>query len=399
MRYAFADCELDTDALSLTRGGVGVPLEPQVFDLLRLLVENADRLVTKDEIIDTVWQGRIVSDSAISARIASARKAVGCDGKTQSVIATVARRGLKLVAQVKTNGAPLASDPAARRAPPRIRYTATPEGHSLAYALSGAGLPVMRSNPVIASDLEREWHVDGIWQGLEAISGQNTLLRFDTLGVGCSGREGGTKDPAAQAEHMRMVADAAGLERFAIYSESGGCKRAITFAARYPDRVSRLAMIGGYVDGPMRRATSPKTEPIRSLIESGWDDVRGGMASAYLLSYFPDGPLESVRDMVAMMQQSTPKAFALANRDAINTASIAHLLPQVQCPTLVIHARDDAVHPLSEARKMAAGIAGAELVVLEGANHMPLPGTAVFQPYLDALLPFLADGTSATKPD
>ena len=83
------------------RGDGPRPVAPQVFDLLQLLAENPDRVVTRDEIIEGVWGGRIVSESAISARIASARKAVGDSGKSQSVIRTVQRRGLQFVAEFK----------------------------------------------------------------------------------------------------------------------------------------------------------------------------------------------------------------------------------------------------------------------------------------------------------
>ena len=102
MIYRFTDCELDTASQRLRRGGSEIAIEPQVFDLLRLLVENPLRLVTRDEIVDVVWDGRIVSESAISARIAAARKAVGDDGKRQEVIRTHHRRGLEFVALVET---------------------------------------------------------------------------------------------------------------------------------------------------------------------------------------------------------------------------------------------------------------------------------------------------------
>jgi len=93
MTYEFADCALDIDRRELMRNGVLVPLEPQVFDLLQMLVENPGRVVTRDEIVDGVWGGRIVSESAMSARISAARKAVGDDGKSQAVIRTVQRKG------------------------------------------------------------------------------------------------------------------------------------------------------------------------------------------------------------------------------------------------------------------------------------------------------------------
>ena len=81
MEHHFADCTLDDARLTLTRGGHAVAVEPKVFDLIQLLVRNAGNLVTRDQMVDEVWGGRIVSESAISACIAAARKAVGDTGK------------------------------------------------------------------------------------------------------------------------------------------------------------------------------------------------------------------------------------------------------------------------------------------------------------------------------
>ncbi len=134
MRFEFADCSLDTDTLVLTRAGASVAVEPQVFDLLLLLAENSGRVVSKDEMIAAVWGGRIVSKSAISARIAAARKAVGDDGKRQAVIRTVARRGLTMAAAVSADTTAPARDAQVIRpeAGPPVRYTRNGEGHTLA---------------------------------------------------------------------------------------------------------------------------------------------------------------------------------------------------------------------------------------------------------------------------
>lgn len=104
MIYAFADCELDTDLMELRRAGTPVPLEPQVFDLLHYLVAHPDRLVTKDEIFANVWNGRIVSESALSSRIKSSRQAIGDNGRDQAMIKTVHGRGFRWVTPVIPTG-------------------------------------------------------------------------------------------------------------------------------------------------------------------------------------------------------------------------------------------------------------------------------------------------------
>jgi adenylate cyclase len=100
MIFTINDCSVDTEAYEVRRRGNRVPVEPQVFDLLVQLLENHDRVVTKDEIIQKVWHGRIVSEAAISSRIKAARRAIGDDGTAQACIETVRRRGFRVVAKV-----------------------------------------------------------------------------------------------------------------------------------------------------------------------------------------------------------------------------------------------------------------------------------------------------------
>ena len=90
----FEDVEIDLTRGELLRDGQAIDVEPQVLDLLTFLAENAGRLVTRDEILEEIWQGRIVSESAIASRISAARQAVGDDGKQQRIIKTVSRKGV-----------------------------------------------------------------------------------------------------------------------------------------------------------------------------------------------------------------------------------------------------------------------------------------------------------------
>ena len=104
MIYAFADCTLDTASYELHRAGQPVAVEPQVFELLMLLAANPGRLVTKDEILDVVWQARIVSEATLSSRIKAARQAIGDDGTTQRLIKTVHGRGFRFLVASGTAG-------------------------------------------------------------------------------------------------------------------------------------------------------------------------------------------------------------------------------------------------------------------------------------------------------
>ncbi|HYM01439.1 MAG TPA: winged helix-turn-helix domain-containing protein [Stellaceae bacterium] len=99
--FLFADHALDTDRRELHRGSESVAVEPQVFDLLLYLLRNRDRVVTKDDLIASVWGGRIVSESTLTSRINAARKAIGDSGEEQKLIRTIARKGLRFVGDVR----------------------------------------------------------------------------------------------------------------------------------------------------------------------------------------------------------------------------------------------------------------------------------------------------------
>ena len=102
VQFLFADHTLDTDRRELRRGSKPIAVEPQVFDLLVYLLQNRDRVVSKDDLIASVWGGRIVSDSTLTSRINAARKAVGDSGENQKLIRTIARKGFRFVGAVRT---------------------------------------------------------------------------------------------------------------------------------------------------------------------------------------------------------------------------------------------------------------------------------------------------------
>ena len=106
MRFRFADYVLDTDRQELTRGSERAQIGPQVFDLLVHLVENRERVVSKDDMLEAVWSGRIVSKSTLTSHINAVRKAIGDNGEDQRLIRTVARKGFRFVGEIEEEHAP-----------------------------------------------------------------------------------------------------------------------------------------------------------------------------------------------------------------------------------------------------------------------------------------------------
>ncbi|NBC96403.1 MAG: hypothetical protein GVY27_08625 [Deinococcus-Thermus bacterium] len=188
MRYRFGPFELDLDAHRLRRDGADVPLEPQVFDLLVLLVRRAGDLVHRDAIVATVWGGRAVSEATISSRIAVLRRALGDDGRRQAIVQTVPRRGLRFVAPVEavdtteTGGRVAPAGPAGRSGPDAaaqtVRMARSFDGTRIAWATTGAGPPLLRAGHFL-THLEHDWQ-SPIWRPLLDRLGRSfALTRYD----------------------------------------------------------------------------------------------------------------------------------------------------------------------------------------------------------------------------
>ncbi|WP_035899945.1 alpha/beta fold hydrolase [Labrenzia sp. DG1229] len=391
MRYEFADCVLDTESYQLQRFGATVPVEPQVFELLSLLVENAGKLVSKDKIIERVWDGRIVSEATISARINAARTAVGDNGKSQAVIRTVQRRGLELVAPVETDCNVTPSAGSAKRMQ-TIHFVRSEDGTSIAYARSGDGSPVVRAGHFL-THLEKDWSSPVWGPYLKELSSRYSLIRYDQRGTGLSEAEiKGTRIEDYVAD-LKAVVDAAGLETFPLVASSQGVPISIVFAAAYPERVSRLVLYGGFAQGRARRDhqyANDEANALMALIRSGWGKPDSPFMVAFTSVFCPGASKEEMDNMVEIQLASTSAENAATIRAAFDQFDVSACLPQVRVPTLIIHANADAVHPVTQGRWLASEIPGAEFLQVESNNHVYLPSDPAWRQIVDAQLEFLS---------
>ncbi|MBR0690354.1 winged helix-turn-helix domain-containing protein [Bradyrhizobium manausense] len=151
MQFMFQDHLLDTDRRELSREQVPVSVEPQVFDLVVHLMENRDRVVSKDELIDKIWHGRSVSESTLTSRINAARKAVGDSGASQALIRTIARKGFRFVGNVETKSGTVTAE---------LRRSVTASHASLALSDRPAIAVLPFTN--MSGDREQDYFSDGI---------------------------------------------------------------------------------------------------------------------------------------------------------------------------------------------------------------------------------------------
>ena len=161
MRFRFADYVLDTDRRELTRGSERVQMGPQVFDLLVHLVENRERVVSKDDMLEAVWSGRIVSESTLTSHINAVRKAIGDNGEDQRLIRTVARKGFRFVGEIEEEQAP--AEPAARTADHKMDQAEASRA-APAPALTLPDAPSIAVLPFknLSGDPEQDYFADGV---------------------------------------------------------------------------------------------------------------------------------------------------------------------------------------------------------------------------------------------
>lgn len=272
-----------------------------------------------------------------------------------------------------------------------VRVATSRDGTRIAYATTGQGPPLLRANHWL-THLEFDW-ASPVWRPLLDRLGRSfSLTRYDQRCTGLS-ETGDNRTLEALVDDLEAVANAAGLERFPIFAASQGVPVAIAFAAQHPERVTRLALYGGFAQGRAVRGTEEEKQNAQAsltLIRQGWGRSGSAFAAAFATIQMPDASKEEMQHMVDLQLATATPENVVATRMALDQLDVTDLLFQVAAPTLVLHAREDSVQPLEQARLVAAGIRGAELRVLESRNHIPLPQHPSWGEMMDAVERFLA---------
>jgi len=201
VQLVFGDYVLDRERRELSRGSEQIALEPQVLDVLIHLVQNRDRVVTKDDLIACVWDGRIVSDSTLTSRVNAARRAVGDSGDRQEVIKTYARKGFRFLGEVRIGGDGDGSSGPVERgeiapaaALPQADASVADEGRRPDAALKWGGRPSVAVLPFsnLSGDSEQEYFTDGITEDIiTALSRHRSLAVITRNGNFASKSAGG----------------------------------------------------------------------------------------------------------------------------------------------------------------------------------------------------------------
>jgi pimeloyl-ACP methyl ester carboxylesterase/DNA-binding winged helix-turn-helix (wHTH) protein len=371
--FVFGDCELDLDRFELRRAGRLRPVEPQVFDLLAVLIRERRRVVPKEELLDTVWGDRFVSESALTSRVKAARQAIGDDGRSQRLIRTAHGHGYQFVAPVDEAQA----DPAAgvSTAPPmqEIRFCAAGDGTRLAYATSGAGPPLVKAANWL-SHLDYDWE-SPVWRHwLAELSRRFRLVRYDERGCGLSDWDIGRFSFGDWVDDLEAVVDAAGLDRFPLLGISQGGPVAIAYAVRHPERVTHLVLLGSYAQGRRKRArTSDELDLADARVEIvrlGWGRPDPMYRQIFVSRFLPDATQEQWRSFDELQRRSTSPDNAWRFVDEFANIDVTDLAPKLTVPTLIMCSRREPDNRFEQSRVLAALIPNSRLVPLDSSNHL-----------------------------
>ena len=274
----------------------------------------------------------------------------------------------------------------------QIRMCTARDGARLAYAVTGGGTPLVKvGNWLTHLEFDLQSPVWGYL--IEALSQDHQLWRYDQRGTGLSDWDVDRYDFDDQVNDLECVIDAAGLKRFALLCVSQGTPVGIAYAVRHPERVTHLVIHGGYARGRRRRSDDPKAvetaDTMLKLVELGWGRNDPSWRQFFTTQFIPGGTPEQHDWFNELQRISTSPANAVRMLRGFEAVDITPLLPQVQCPTLVLHASGDLRVPFAEARRLVGGIPGARLVPLASANHLMVPGDPTWPAWREEVRDFL----------
>ena len=413
-RYTFGGFTLDAGERILLDGERIIPLAPKVFDTLLLLVENCGHVISKQQMLDTIWEGSFVEENNLAQNVSLLRRVLR-ETKRNKFIETVPKIGYRFVAETNVEDSEsgkgqiiekvlarfhigedrdrileesrLAGAEAVRLEPsprasaaepdrPETRYVQNGEVN-IAYQVAGIGPVDIVFVMGWVSHLEYFWTEPRFARFLERLASFSRLILFDKRGTGLSDHVPIDKLPTLEQrmEDVHAVMDAVGSERAVLIGVSEGGPMCSLFAATYPERTAALIMIGTYAkrirdDDYPWAPTTQQREAFFDLIQREWGTAVGIEERAPSLANDPE-----FREWWATylrMGASPGAAVALTKMNA--EIDVRNVLGSINVPTLVIHRRGDPCLKVEEGRFVASRIPNALFIELDGIDHLPFVG-------------------------
>ncbi|NVN51910.1 alpha/beta fold hydrolase [Mycolicibacterium hippocampi] len=392
--WRWDDFVLDTGRYELRRGDTVIRVEPQVFDVLTQLLSNHERFVSKEELFDAVWGGRFVGEAALTSRIKAVRRALGDDGESQRYIRTVRGRGYQFVGTLQIEPAEAPSpEPEPELPRQHIAFCRAGDGVRLAYAVSGEGPPLVRAanwmthlGYDIESPVWRHWVRD--------MSRRHRFIRYDERGCGLSDWDAKDFTFDDWVADLESVVEALGVERFPLLGVSQGGAVAVAYAARHPERVTRLVLSGAYARGRAVRALTDDEKRAAALdldlARVGWGRDDPAFRQVFAAQFIPDGTRADWAAFDQLQRRTTSPENAVRFLEEFARIDIRDQAGRVACPTLILHSRDDHRVPMRYGEELAALIPDSHLVALSSNNHLLTATEPAWRVFCDEVEAFLA---------
>lgn len=391
--WRFDGFVLDTHRYELRSGDDVIRVEPQVFDVLTQLISNHDRFVSKEELFDSVWGGRFVGEAALTSRIKAARRALGDDGESQRYIRTVRGRGYQFVGTIAA--AEPAPPPEPEPEPPRqhIAFCRATDGVRLAYAVVGEGPPLVRAaNWMTHLGYDIESPVWKHW--VRDLSLKYRFIRYDERGCGLSDWDATDFTFDDWVADLESVVEALDLDRFPLLGVSQGGAVAVAYAARHPERVTKLVLCGAYARGRAVRAVGDDEKRAAALdldlARVGWGRDDPAFRQVFAAQFQPDGTRADWAAFDQLQRRTTSSENAVRFLEEFGRIDVRDTAQEVSCPTLIMHSRDDHRVPMRFGEELAALIPDSRLVALSSNNHLLTAAESAWQVFRSELDAFLA---------
>jgi class 3 adenylate cyclase/alpha-beta hydrolase superfamily lysophospholipase len=271
-----------------------------------------------------------------------------------------------------------------------IRFCTTSDGVSIAYATYGSGYPLIWA-PGWITHLERDWFLVG--DAVEFLARHFTVIRYDKRGTGMSDRSAPAHDIDARTRDIEAVASALKLRRFALLGVSEGGPIAVSYAAKYPRRVSHLVLMGTYANGS-GFTDDDRSRALTTMVRAEW-----GLATSVFASILvPEANADDRRKFARLCVEGASVDDAIRLLQEIADIDVRPLLSKVKAPTLVLHGKQDQAMPPDQGRVVAAGIPNARLVMVDAGHDFSRMSGSAGDVIRNAVLEHLADVAGDARP-
>lgn len=272
-----------------------------------------------------------------------------------------------------------------------INYCFAQDGTRIAYAVTGAGNVLVKAANWL-NHLELDWNSPLWGRMVGGLSESFRLVRYDERANGLSDWDVNELSFETLVSDLEAVVDTLGLKRFPLLGISQGAAVSIEYAARHPDRVSHLILLGGYSSGWRHWADKDEAaerEAVMTLVKNGWGKASPLYRQIFSESFAPSATAAELEWFNDFQRQTASPSNAVAFLEIFSKIDVRHRLRELDLPTLVLHSRGDRRVGMEQAIELASTINGASLITLDTDNHLPLAREPAMEVVLASIREFL----------